>query len=179
MVKGVAILNHRSKDSLDHPNERVLVKVQNSSMERRNRVLKSISGHSLLCPGHSLLCPGHALLCPGHSLLCPVLSLLWPGHSLLWPGHSLLCPGSFRIVSQKSEGIYSCIQTNFWRPGYLPLSWPRRSPTGTRWLLPGERSNFSPQDLSLFLSVFLFPSIYLYLSLSLSWPRRSPTGTRW
>ena len=51
-----------------------LVKVQNSSMERRNRGLKSFSGHALLCPGHALLCPGHALLCPGHALLCPGIS---------------------------------------------------------------------------------------------------------
>ena len=32
-----------------------LVKVQNSSMERRNRGLKSFSGHALLCHGHALL----------------------------------------------------------------------------------------------------------------------------
>ena len=64
-------MNKGSNDTFDHPDERVLVKVHNSSMERRNRVLKSFSGHDLLCPGHALLCPGHSLLYTGHALLCP------------------------------------------------------------------------------------------------------------
>ena len=48
-----------------------LVKVQNSSMEGRNRGLKLVSGMALLCPGMALLCPGMALLCPSMALLCP------------------------------------------------------------------------------------------------------------
>ena len=109
-----------------------LVKVQNSSVERRNRVSKSFSGHSLLCPGHSLLCPGHSLLCPGHFLLCT-------GHFLLCPGHSLLCSGALfqnsdtaplkRHLRADMEGIElnmdSCTATtrigNYWplRPYHL------------------------------------------------------------
>ena len=41
-----------------------LVKLQNSSMERRNRVLKLVSGMALLWPGMAILCPGLALLFP-------------------------------------------------------------------------------------------------------------------
>ena len=62
-----------------------LVKVQNLSMERRNRVLKLFSGMALLCPGMALMCPGMALMCPGLALLCPGMALLWPGYFTYLP----------------------------------------------------------------------------------------------
>ena len=53
-----------------------LVKLQNLSMERRNRVLKLFSGMALLCRGMALLCRGMALLCRGMALLCRGMALL-------------------------------------------------------------------------------------------------------
>ena len=50
-----------------------LVKVQNSSMERRNRALKSFSGHALLCPGHAYCVPVMRYCVPVMRYCVPVM----------------------------------------------------------------------------------------------------------
>ena len=67
-----------------------LVKIQNSSVERRNREKLDVFRLLLKCPGYFLLCPGYLSLCPGHFLLCP--------------GYFLLCPQVFYRIRMKIVG---------------------------------------------------------------------------
>ena len=72
-----------------------IVKVQNSSVERRNRASKSFFGHFLLCSGHSLtlLCPGYSFFFGRHNNKWPGHNKEWPGHNKEWPGHNKEWPG--------------------------------------------------------------------------------------